>query len=67
MTLKELAAQYRESATLLEKRIKQLKRTSTKKLCKMEQYRMRARINALSRMMRYANDTAYYLETYYDV
>lgn len=67
MTLSELAAQYRGSAAAIKERINLLRRSlEIDGLCQMEKLRLRIRIDTLASLCREANETALYLERYYD-
>ena len=67
MTLRELAAQYRQSASMLYGRIKELReRLQKEDMCEMDKLRMRGRIIELQRMYHDDCVTAFYLEKYYD-
>ena len=67
MTLNELAKEYRTNAAVLQARIHVLQaELHSSPLCEMEKLRLRIRIEALQRLRREANETAVYLEHYYD-
>ncbi len=67
MTMNELAREYRQSALLLKTRIAELRhQLLTKNLCEMDKFRLRGRIDTLSKMEREMNEIAVVLERYYD-
>lgn len=67
MELQQLAIQYRESASLIKGRINILKETLQKeKLCEMEKFRLRVRIDTLNSIQREVTETAVFMERYYD-
>ena len=67
MTMIELAKEYRESGQLLKERIAELRlRLKTEKLCEMEKFRLRGRIDTLVRMERDVNEVAVVMERYYE-
>ena len=67
MTLKEMAAEYRESAASLKGRIAELrmKLDNDTDLCEMDKLRLRGRIDTLLSMYHETSLTAYRLENYY--
>ena len=63
----ELAKEYRESARLLKTRIGELRLIlRNEELCEMEKFRLRGRIDALSKMERDVTEIAVLLERYYE-
>lgn len=67
MMMIELAKEYRQSALLLKGRIAELKeKLATKNMCEMDKFRLRGRIDTLSKMEREMNEIAVVLERYYD-
>ena len=67
MTMNELAKEYRRSAVLLKNRITELKKQLAKgNMCEMDKFRLRGRIDTLSKMERDMNEIAVVLERYYD-
>ena len=65
MTLARMAAGYRHSAQLLRERIKEL-RAAEKNADPIERSRLGQRIKDLSTLYRETQETARYLEHYYD-
>lgn len=65
MTLARMAASYRHSAQLLRERIKEL-REAEKTADPVEQSKLGQRIKDLSALYRETQETARYLEHYYD-
>ena len=67
MTLIELSKQYRQNAGIIKERVDMLKKQlETENLCQMDKLRLRVRIDRLLSIMRETNETALYLERYYD-
>lgn len=67
MTMNELAREYRQSALLLKTRIAELKhQLAVTKMCEMDKFRLRGRIDTLAKMEREMNEIAVVLERYYD-
>ena len=67
MTLSQLAEEYRYSSSLVRDRIEHLKsRLDNEPMCNMDKLRLRIRIEKLSSIMRQDNETALFLERYYD-
>ena len=66
MKMTELAAQYRQSAELLQQRIDELKPQLKTKICAMERQRLARRIDTLAEMRRQALEAAYTMEKYYE-
>ena len=67
MTIIEMAEEYRYSGMLLKNRIAELRKLlSATKLCEMDKFRLRGRIDTLRSMERDVNEIAVVLERYYD-
>lgn len=67
MELRELAIQYRESASLIKDRVNLLKRRlESEKLCETEKFRLRIRIDTLSSIQRETAECALFMERYYN-
>ncbi len=67
MTLSEMAAEYRASASLLRGRITELRsQLDNGGMCEMDKLRLRLRIDALETMFRETSEVAVNLERYYD-
>ena len=66
MKLEEIAVEYRDSAQLLEKRIRQLKRELSGTQDRLERIRLEARIEMLTAMFRETRDVAVVCERYYE-
>lgn len=68
MTMIELAVEYRQSAVLLKERIAILKAqlAHDSALCEMDKFRLRGRIDALTKMEREVTEIAVLMERYYE-
>ncbi len=67
MTMTELAMEYRESGLLLKTRIAELRqKLKTEDMCEMEKFRLRGRIDSLSKIEREVSEIAVFLERYYE-
>ena len=67
MKMSELAVQYRENANAIKERISLLRELyGSGELSEMEKYRLGVRIGTLYTIMRETNETAAYIEHYYD-
>ena len=66
MTLARMAVSYRNSARLLHERIKELKEASKATDDPVEKSKLGQRIKDLSTLYRETQETARYLEHYYD-
>lgn len=66
LKLEELAVDYRESAHLLEGRIRQLKRELPHTQDRLERIRLERRIEILTAMFRETRDVAVVCERYYE-
>lgn len=66
MKLEELAVDYRESAHLLEGRIRQLKQELPRTQDRLERIRLERRIEILTAMFRETRDVAVVCERYYE-
>ena len=66
MKLEEIAVEYRDSAQLLEKRIRQLKRELSGTQDRLERIRLETRIEMLTAMFRETRDVAVVCERYYE-
>lgn len=66
MKLKELAVSYRESAQILDGRIRKLKAELAQTEDRLERCRLEARIEILTAMYRETRDVAVVCERYYE-
>lgn len=66
LKLEELAVDYRESAHLLEGRIRQLKQELPRTQDRLERIRLERRIEILTAMFRETRDVAVVCERYYE-
>ena len=66
MTMLRLAEEYRKSAQMIKSRIDELKAKLLSSRCETEKYKLRSRIADLSHIMRETNETAVFLERYYN-